>query len=467
VTELRSDAIGFPTALATAVGLIIAGSVLLTATTGFGIGGGTFALAVAIAFVLMLAQTVSFAELAGMIPTSASVYDYIRCGLGRFPAIAGTLAGYVVVHVFAGTAEVAIAGVFASVNFEAFSGMADGGSWKIGVGLVVFFAVVNGLGIDLYAKFEVAMTAFMWGTLCLFGIAGVVREPVADITGPFGASQVGTDLTSTLSLVGLALFLFVGCEFVTPLAAELKNPGRTIPRAMYLGVAAVCIAMFLYGAAVRRQIPDVALLETPMAIPIFAESIGGTMGRLWLGVAVLLASAATINTLLAGLPRILYGMALAGSLPRFFAYLHPRFETPIVAIGFVAIIPAIYAIVIDGNIERILHLVLAGVCAWVFAYVLVNLSLISLRLRRPDLPRPYRSPFFPVPQIVASLGMLVAIWYIAPAGMERRDIYIPFALVLGSMGIFALLWTLLVHREPLLRPTEPEDVIRASQAGGK
>ena len=54
MTELRWNAVGFPTALATAVGLIIAGSVLLTATTGFGIGGSTFALA--IAFVLMLAQ---------------------------------------------------------------------------------------------------------------------------------------------------------------------------------------------------------------------------------------------------------------------------------------------------------------------------------------------------------------------------------------------------------------------------
>ena len=85
MTELRSNAVGFPTALATAVGVIIAGSVLLTATTGFGIGGGTFALTVAIAFVLMLTQTASFAEAAGMIPTAASVYDYISRGLGRFP----------------------------------------------------------------------------------------------------------------------------------------------------------------------------------------------------------------------------------------------------------------------------------------------------------------------------------------------------------------------------------------------
>ncbi len=239
MTELRS----------TAVGLIIAGSVLLTATTGFGIRGGTLALAVAIAFVLMLAQTASFAEAAGMIPTAASVYDYISCGLGRFPAITGTLSGYLIVHIFAGTAEVAVAGVFASVNFAAFSGMADGGSWKIGVGLVMFFAVVNGLGIDLYAKFEVAMTAFIWGTLCLFGIAGVVREPVADLAGLSVHRRWASISSRRFRSWVSRFFLFVGCEFVTPLAAELKNPGRTIPRAMYVGETAVWIAVFLYGAS--------------------------------------------------------------------------------------------------------------------------------------------------------------------------------------------------------------------------
>lgn len=64
----------------------------------------------------------------------------------------GTLSGYLIVHIFAGTAEVAIAGAFARVSFEGLSGMADGGSWKIGVSLVVIFALVNALGIDLYGE---------------------------------------------------------------------------------------------------------------------------------------------------------------------------------------------------------------------------------------------------------------------------------------------------------------------------
>ncbi|MCG8380072.1 MAG: APC family amino acid permease, partial [Proteobacteria bacterium] len=176
-THLQHGVVGFPTALATAIGLIIAGPVLLTATTGFGIGGGVFAAAIVIAYMLMLAQLTSFSEAAAMIPTAGSVYDYIGCGLGRFWSITGTLAAYLIVHVFAGTAEVAVAGAFATVNFDFLSGLAESGSWMIGVSLVVLFGIVNILGIEVYGKAEIFMTAFMWGTLMIFGVLGILAPP--------------------------------------------------------------------------------------------------------------------------------------------------------------------------------------------------------------------------------------------------------------------------------------------------
>ncbi|HEX5695870.1 MAG TPA: APC family permease, partial [Acidimicrobiia bacterium] len=332
--KLERAAIGFPTALATAVGLIIAGSVLLTAQTGYGAGGPIFAWAILIAFVLMLAQSASFAEAAGIMPTAGSVYDYVAAGMGRFFAITGTLAAYLVVHIFAGTAETATAGVFASFNFEFLEGFQESGSWWIGVLLLVIFSVVNMLGIRPYGSTEVAMTAVMWATLIIFGLAGTFGEKQSSITGLFGESFVGTDLTAVLSMTGLALFLFVGVEYVTPLASELKDPHRTIPRAMYIGVTAVAVAMFLYGLAVARQVENVDLgdgtliLDTPLAIPALGEAVFGDFGRIWLGVAVLLASAATLNTLLAGIPRIFYGMAKDGTLPNVFGYLHPRYKEP-------------------------------------------------------------------------------------------------------------------------------------------
>jgi amino acid transporter len=463
--KLEQAAIGFPTALATAVGLIIAGSVLLTAQTGYGAGGSVFAWAILIAFVLMLAQSASFSEAAGMLPTAGSVYDYVAAGMGRFFAITGTLAAYLVVHVFAGTAETATAGVFASFNFESLERFQESGSWWVGVVLLVVFAVVNMLGIRPYASTEIVMTALMWGTLIIFGLAGTFGTKRSSISGLFGESFVGTDLTAVLSMVGLALFLFVGVEYVTPLASELKESHRTIPRAMYIGVTAVAAAMFLYGLAVARQVENVDLgdgtfiLDTPLAIPAFADALFGGFGRIWLGIAVLLASAATLNTLLAGVPRIFYGMAKDGTLPKAFGYLHPRYKEPWVGIILVAAIGIVGAIMLDGDVPSIINLILAAVMAWIFSYLLVNISVIMLRRRRPDLPRPYKTPLYPLPQVLASVGLLIAGWYITPPGLSRSDIYTPFFIMLGVCALYALVWTYGVQKTSPWTPVEPETLI--------
>jgi amino acid transporter len=66
-------------------------------------------------------------------------------------------------------------------------------------------------------------------------------------------------------------------------------------------------------------------------------------------------------------------------------------------------------------------LILAAVCAWGVAYLLVTLSVVMLRIRRPDLPRAYRSPWFPLPQIISSVGIIIAIINITPPGMDSRS----------------------------------------------
>lgn len=471
---LERGVIGFPTALATAVGLIIASSVLLTATQGFGVGGGVFAAAIGIAFVVMLFQVMVFSEAAAMMPLAGSVYDYINAGLGRFAATTGTIVAYLLVHVFAGTAETASIGLFAQVNFPFLEGMATENTWIIGVALLLIFGVVNLLGIRVYGAFEVGLTAVMWVTVTLFGFLGVVRATAVELDGgPFGPALVGTDLTSVLSMVGLAMFLFVGVEYVTPLAAELRDAHRNLPRAMFLGLIAVAFAMFLYGAGITRQVanevldPDtgLTLFDTPLPIPAFGEATFGAVGRWWLAIAVLFAGAATINTLLAGIPRILYGMAKDGTFPRVFAYLHPRFRTPVVGIVLAVALPGVYSIVIQGNIDSIFVLILAAVCAWLVAYLLVNVSVMVLRAQRPDVPRPYRMPLYPLPPLLASMGMLVTLWFIAPPGFDRLDIYGRFVVMLVVSAAVAFVQIALVSRLPLFARPSPEELAMEEEGG--
>ncbi|MCB6184958.1 APC family permease [Leeia sp. TBRC 13508] len=469
--HLEQGVVGFPTALASSVGVIMASPVILTATSGFGMAGGTFALAMVVALIMMLAQSTTFAEAASILPTSGSTYDYIACGLGRFWAIVGTISAYLIVHLFAGTSETILSGIMALVNFEHMNSVmeAHGGSWMVGVGLVVLFGILNALGIHVFGKVEVVLTFGMWATLTIFGIAGILEAPHVKLDSVFGTPLSFEDPQAVLSLVGLAMFMFVGSELVTPLAPELKKSARTLPRAMLIGLLGVGTCMFMYGMAVLRQVENTPmdpnnpngahLLDTPMAIPAFAEQVMGPFGRIWLGLGLLFAGGACINTLVAAVPRIIYGMALDGALPKFFAYLHPRFKTPWIGILVAVLMPTSYAIYLDGNLDKIFVLVLAAVCAWGLAYILVTLSVISLRIRRPDFPRAYKSPFFPIPQIISTVGILLAIWYIAPPGLTRADVFVPFGIILAITGTYALIWTTLVQRQNPFKPVAIETVL--------
>ena len=446
----------------------MASPVMLVASSGASLGGRLFFIAMLFAAALMALQATTFAEAATLLPTAGSVYDYIACGLGRVAAITGTLSTYLLVHTFAGTAVTVLAGVMATVHFDALHALlvAHGATWAVGVALVIGFAVLNYFGISLFARVEIVVTAAMWVTLMVFGVGALLLPAAAGAADGFGASRIGDDAAAAFSLVGMALFMFLGLEFVTPLAPSMRAPQRTIPRAMGLGLLLVWLCTTLWGLAMVRQVPDALigngtlhLLETPAAVPMMATAVLGPAGRVWLGMAFLLAGAATINTLMAALPRLLYGMALDGALPRAFAWLHPRHRTPVLGIVVSAAIPVAGAIAVRGDVTRIMPLVLAGVCAWSASYVLVNVSLVMLRWRRPDLARPFRTPWFPLPQLLASAGIVAALTDIAPPTIAPAAVYGPFAVVLAGSFVYALVWTVAVRRQRPFAPVPVEQVL--------
>lgn len=248
-SHIEKGKVGFPTTLASSVGVIMASPVILTVTSGFGIGGDTFALAVLLSFIMMQAQLTTFSEAAAILPTSGSVYDYISW-YGAFLGNYGALSAYLIVHVFAGTAETILSGIMALVNFESLNTVMETSntSWMVGVGLVITFGLLNAFGIEAFSKVEVVLTFAMWSTLVIFGIAGLLMPFHASAEGWFGLGLNISDPTLVLSFVGMAMFMFVGCELVTPMAPEIKNSAKVIPRAMatgLCGVAFVCSYLVL------------------------------------------------------------------------------------------------------------------------------------------------------------------------------------------------------------------------------
>jgi len=88
---------------------------------------------------------------------------------------------------------------------------------------------------------------------------------------------------------------------------------------------------------------------------------------------------------------------------------------------------------------------------------------LVLRKRYPDQARPFRTPFYPLPQIIGIVGMLYALWNISPSAEQSRRIYEVAGMVLGTVAIVAIVWIKCVMRKPLLKPEPLASVLLSGQ----
>jgi len=431
----HQNKIGVPTGIASILSLMLLGSSFLTITQGISLGGYMFFIALTISYVLMMCQATSFAELSGIMPSEGAVYNYVTAGFGRFMGVTATLAAYVIVTAFAASAEVAVAGIFARENFTFLQFIPAEYTWIIGCGVVALCMYINLRGLKMYALVENIMSNFKYIVMVLIGIIGLfLVKKAADLPFIWGDSTIGSDYTALFALVGLTLFLFVGSEYVTPLAPEMKNHEKNIPRSLFYGLTLSIVAMYIFGTAITWQVPNevvetladgtlIKTLDTPESALMFGNAVLGTTGKWFFAIIIFVATVALINTIIASIPRILYGMAQDGMLPKIFTSLHSKYQTPWFGILFVGIIPMLGALLVGKNIDGVFSLILSAICSWIFFYALINLSVIRLRNRRKDLDRPYKVPFYPLPQIIALIGMVITFIYLTPPFLTPQQIY--------------------------------------------
>ena len=456
---LEKRVVGLPTAIGTTFSLIVASSVLATVAGGF-FASWVWLIALAIGFITMIFAAMSFSELATMIPRAGSMNEYVRAGLGPFFATITVGVGYIAVQLFPGTAE-----NFASslVTADILGAPGDYKFWA--VVYMVFLAVINLLGIRPFAALEVTLTFLVAGTLLVVGIVGLAGQGTTD---PIGSALPDIDLTWSLlsALLGIAIFTFVGVEYTCPLAEELKRPSRDIPVGIFVGLALISVPVVLYGLAAARYVPGDALSSFAPTLPIdVGVAIFGDAGKWLMGITMILASIGTLNAVVAGVPRILYGMALTRQLPSPFAWLIPATRAPWVGIIVIAAIPIGMNLAGQAEGAGFIQLILAGVLGWVTAYVLIHISVMLLRRREPRAGRPYRSPGMPIPQLLG-IGLLgLAAYKIAPPGIEASSIYWRWFIFLVIAAAFSLVYNLYAYRDlgAIMRPVSLAEVHREAE----
>jgi APA family basic amino acid/polyamine antiporter len=216
-------------------------------------------------------------------------------------------------------------------------------------------------------------------------------------TGKFG--EYGA--TGILRGASIIFFAYVGFEAVSTAAAEAKNPSKDVPVGI-LGALIVCTLIYMAVAAVMTGVVPYLELASPAPVAVAIDR----MGLEWANIAVASAEGGQLNlisflikigaitglssvmlVLCYGQTRIFYTMARDGLLPRVFAIIHPKFRTPWIGTILLGIVIAIAASFLPISILG--DLVSLGTAV---AFSIVCLSVIFLRIKHPEMERPFRVP---------------------------------------------------------------------------
>ena len=383
--------------------------------------------------VMALSGALCYGELAARFPEAGGGYVYLRQSYG--PAV-GFLYGWKCLLVMDPGITAALAVGLAS--YVSYVVDLSGAALKaVAVGAVLALAAISIAGVRRSAALMQWLTAFKLGALGLIAVLALVlgRGNWSNFM-PLVAQHPGADplpVALATALVG-AFFAFGGWWEINKLAGEARDPARTLPRALAIGVAIVTAVYILTSAVFLYLVP----LERVTSGETFAAQVGEALfghagGRVFAGV-VIVAVLGSLLALLMALPRVYFAMARDGVFFKAIGAIHPRFGTPARAIALQAALASV--LVVSGTFNQIISY-------FVFVTVLfVGLTVAGLFvLRRREVADPaYRTPGYPVTPVV--FLVLVAVLLILLAGHNPRQA----ALGAGVVGLGAPVYFLTVRR---------------------
>jgi amino acid transporter len=265
--------------------------------------------------------------------------------------------------------------------------------WTIGAGVISAMTWMNIRGIRL-----VGLTSMIFTLLVLAPFAVLVVLGAQQVQPSVWLNRTGAIDWSVL--LSVLLWNTSGWDNAGCCAGEVKNPQRTYPRAMAAAVLLVTLA-YLLPVAVGIGVDSNWSSWKEGYFPIVASRIGGTWLGTWLTVAGLISAAAMLSALLCTSARVPYAMAERGMLPQRLAALHPRHATPWISI---MVNSAGLAVLIPFSFQDLIEI---DMFLYAAALVLEFGALIWLRVKKPEMPRPYRVPYGLVGVIAISFPAVV------------------------------------------------------------
>ena len=366
------------------------GSIEVTGRLGTAAPLAYIVCALAMAFVVMC-----FAEAGSRVSLTGGPYAYVERAFGPF---LGFFIGWMV-WVTGTIATAAVATIFVDSALRMVPGV-PAIPWRLVILLVVFavVATINVLGVRLGARLSIASSIAKLVPLAILIVVGLAN------TDPTNLAWEGMPLGGDLMRASIfLLFVFAGIESALVPSGEVKDPARTVPRAVFLALAVVTVVYILVHIAAQGVLgSSLAGRAAPLADT--AEAVMGRPGALMLGVAVVLSTFGYLCGMILAIPRALFAFARDGVLPRALAAVHPKYHTPWIAIIAQTLIAL--ALALSATWERLV--ILANVAVLI---VYIGCAAAAWQLRRKGIRDETAAITKPIPgsMIAVPLAIIVSI----------------------------------------------------------
>ncbi len=419
-----SKSLGTRDVMVAGVALVVAASTLVSDFNGYFSLGISFVIAVLIGFLINLLLGLSAAELSTAYPKAGALYNYAR---EIFQGNTGKFLGVFLGLSFYGMIALTMAGEAAAGAFglQAMIGLEIPLQFYI-LCLSILAIIPNILGIRTTAWVSLGLLLLMLGIRWFFGLAGFLSWGNTELwswanlqthgEGNFWTGSQGI-LTTGLAL---AFWSFVGIEFACSLAEEVKNPSRSMSRGLVMGLVLVLLTSLVMGIGVSGALPlaewQAALKseighqgESPQLV--VGYQMFGLVGYYLMALASVAATLGTLTVTYAAMPRLLFSIAqdqlLFGKLSKPVAKLHPKYQSPVVAIVVTFVlymIPALYN-------SQVIDWIFSAAYVWILLYIVFHTLVIFQRKLYPMAPKAFAGNWVTAMAVAGILITTIGLYY--------------------------------------------------------
>ncbi len=381
--------------------------------------------------IVALCDGMVWAELGAAMPGTGGPYRYLSEAYG--PNGLGRLMSFLFIWQTIFLAPLSIgSGAVGFAQYARF--LAPAMSWwqerLIGVGICLLITALLYREIRSVGRLSVLMWVVVLGTAAWIGTAGVLHfDAHRAFNFPPGAFTPSKAFFFGLGGATLiAMYDYGGYNNVCFFAGEVRNPERVVPRSILLSVIAVAVLYLTMNITIIGVVPWQQAIQSKSIVSDFIQRIYGSGAAKIATVLVLWTTFASVFAVLLGYSRVPYAAAADGRFFRVFARLHPTKDFPSFSVVFIGIASAAACFL---NLDVLINALIVIQIMIQFMAQVIAVTLI--RRTRPDIPRPFKMPLYPLTSIIAFLGWL----YILVAS-DVAYIVTGFLLLLGGAG--AYLW---------------------------